>query len=82
MAALYAHPTIMLGQDGFNGWLAAGPSRILGSICMESDVLVRGVSFPRIPSIGDKLVFLDAGGYDASMAWSFGKGTSRDDRPR
>jgi len=82
MAALYAHPTLMLGQDGFHGWLAAGPSRILGSICMESDVLVRGVSFPRIPSIGDKIVFLDAGGYDASMAWSFGRGTSRDDRSR
>jgi diaminopimelate decarboxylase len=82
MAALYAHPAVLVGADGFRGWLTGGSSRILGGICMEIDVLARGVSFPRVPAIGDKIVFLDAGGYDASMAWSFANGTSRDDRPR
>jgi diaminopimelate decarboxylase len=82
MAALYAHPALLVGEDGYHGWLMGGSSRILGGICMEIDVLARGVAFPRVPAIGDKIVFLDAGGYDASMAWSFANGTSRDDAPR
>jgi len=82
MAALYAHPAVLVGADRYSGWLTGGPSRILGGICMETDVLARGVAFPRVPAIGDKIVFLDAGGYDASMAWSFANGVSRDDRSR
>lgn len=80
MAPLYSHPMLLIGANGAGGWLTGGTSRILGSICMETDILARGVSFPRPPSVDDKIVFLDAGGYDASMAWAFARGASRDDR--
>jgi diaminopimelate decarboxylase len=60
------------------GELVGGSSRVLGSICMESDILADRVEFPTPPSVGDLVVFSSAGGYNASMAWHFAGGVSRD----
>src|SRR5207244_4063127 len=35
----------------------------------------RGVSFPAHPQPGDVLLIHDAGGYNSSMAWPFGRGS-------
>lgn len=51
-----------------------GPSRVLGRLCMEADVLSRGVSLPPGLDQGDLIAICDTGAYDASMAFSFGTG--------
>ncbi len=73
-------PHRILARDGGNGWraLAGGEDRILGGICMEQDVLADELQLPRGLRAGDRLVFCDAGAYDASMAYDFGRGDSRD----
>ena len=78
MASLDAHRVVHLRNGRFLGWLTGGSQRILGSICMEIDILAEGVAFPQPPSAGDELLFSSAGGYNASMAWHFASGVSRD----
>lgn len=78
MVAHYAHRVLHLRDSACLGWLTGGPQRILGSICMETDILADGVAFPRPPAAGDLLLFSSAGGYNASMAWNFASGVSRD----
>lgn len=78
MAALYAHRVLHLRNGRCLGWLTGGSKRILGSICMETDILADGVEFPQPPVAGDELLFSSAGGYNASMAWQFASGVSRD----
>lgn len=58
-------------------WLHRGEDRILGCICMENDVLAPDVYLPDGVREGDRLIFLDAGAYNASMAWEFGNGLMR-----
>jgi len=43
---------------------------------METDVLASGVSFVHRLEPGDEVMFLDAGAYDVSMAFDFGRGQS------
>ncbi len=78
MAPLYAHPMRLHRGGRSLGPLGGGFGRVLGSICMENDILAWGVSFPVVPQPGDTLVIAAAGGYNASMAWSFAAGVSRD----
>lgn len=78
MAAHYAHHVLHVREDVCLGWLAGGSQRILGSICMETDILADGVAFLHPPAAGDLLLFSSAGGYNASMAWDFASGVSRD----
>lgn len=78
MAAHYAHRVLHLRNGLCLGWLTGGSQQILGSICMETDILAEGIAFPQPPAMGDQLVFSSAGGYNASMAWHFGSGVSRD----
>lgn len=78
MAALYAHRVVHLRRGRCLGWLGGGNLRVLGSVCMENDVLLDGVGFPNPPLVGDELVFSSAGAYNASMAWHFASGISRD----
>ncbi len=78
MAADYAHRVLHLRDDTVLGWLTGGQQRILGSICMETDVLANGVAFPKPVAAGDVLLFSAAGGYNASMAWHFASGVGRD----
>jgi diaminopimelate decarboxylase len=78
MATLNPHSIILVRDGRAVGRLAGGEGRVLGNICMENDVLAAGVSFPLTPRPGDELVFGGAGGYNASMAWPFAAGISRD----
>ena len=78
MAVLYAHRVLHFRNGRCLGWLTGGSQRILGSICMETDILAEGVAFPQPPATGDELLFSSAGGYNASMAWHFASGVSRD----
>lgn len=55
-----------------------GPDRILGRTCMEQDILATGVDLPADVAVGDVIAFCDAGAYDASMAYAFGTGVSRE----
>ena len=54
--------------------LRKGSSRILGRICMEDDILCNQVELPRSIEIGDCIIFGDAGGYERSMSYEFGRG--------
>jgi diaminopimelate decarboxylase len=54
--------------------VARGPVRVLGRICMEDDILSSGLDLPETLSIGDRLVICDAGAYERSMSYAFGRG--------
>jgi diaminopimelate decarboxylase len=56
--------------------LGRGKTRILGRICMEDDVLSSGVNFSenQEPKVGDYIIFADAGGYERTMSYVFGRG--------
>jgi diaminopimelate decarboxylase len=78
MAQMYPHRILHSRNGRPLGWLGGGTHRVLGSICMEADVLAEGVAFPERPMVGDLLLFSSAGAYNASMAWLFASGVSRD----
>ncbi|MGM9514060.1 hypothetical protein ACS5PK_07385 [Roseateles sp. DB2] len=78
MTQYYAHRIEHYRGAELVGVLSGGKSRVLGSICMETDILAAGISFPAFPERGDKLVFHGAGAYNSSMAWPFAKGETRD----
>lgn len=78
MTQYYAHKVEQYRGSRLLGMLSGGKDRILGSICMETDVLAAGVSFPSFPECGDKLIFSGAGAYNSSMAWPFAGGSTRD----
>lgn len=54
--------------------LGAGPDRVLGRICMESDIITDGVTIPESVERGDTVAFPRTGAYDTSMAYEFGNG--------
>lgn len=54
--------------------LQRGNARIIGRLCMENDVLAEDIYIPPSLRIGDVLIFCDAGAYDRSMSYEFGKG--------
>jgi diaminopimelate decarboxylase len=71
-----SHPHRVLHRDPHSGFwvpLAAGDARILGRLCMEGDVLAAGVALTSVRR-GDLLVIADAGAYDRSMEYRFGRG--------
>ena len=51
-----------------------GTTRILGRICMEDDILSNGLAIPDTVQVGDLVTFGDAGGYERTMAYEFGRG--------
>lgn len=51
-----------------------GHGCILGRLCMESDVIRRGVAVPDEICEDDIIVICDTGAYDTSMAFPFGAG--------
>jgi diaminopimelate decarboxylase len=55
-----------------------GMGRIYGRVCMEDDILANDLLFPEQLSIGDQLIFADAGGYERSMSYGFGSGSISD----
>jgi diaminopimelate decarboxylase len=54
--------------------LQAGPDRLLGPLCMESDRIAEAVALPQSLAVGDFIAICDAGAYDASMAFALGRG--------
>jgi diaminopimelate decarboxylase len=41
---------------------------------MEHDIVASNVKLPETAEVGDVLVFCDAGAYDRSMSYVFGRG--------
>ena len=72
---LSSHPHRVVSRhlSGFRPWQAGG-ARLLGRLCMEFDVVGHDLRLPRALKAGDLLAVLDAGAYDASMAYLFGRG--------
>ncbi len=69
------HPHRLLAHTESRGWhrLPRGDGRVLGRLCMEADVLGRRRQVSHL-SPGDTIVVCDAGAYDASMTYPFGRG--------
>lgn len=73
---LRSHPHRMVSckPDGRIALWERGSDRILGRLCMEFDILADTVQIPPRIKAGDLMAFLDAGAYDASMAYPFSRG--------
>ncbi|CAN5808865.1 hypothetical protein BH20VER1_BH20VER1_02100 [soil metagenome] len=54
--------------------LRRGKTRLMGRLCMEHDEVASNVELPEGTRPGDVLIFCDAGGYDRSMSYVFGRG--------
>jgi diaminopimelate decarboxylase len=54
--------------------LKRGKTHLMGRLCMEHDVVASNVELPDGVRVGDVLVFCDAGAYDRSMSYVFGRG--------
>ncbi len=54
--------------------LKKGSTKVLGRICMEDDILSEGLDFPENIHIGEFVTFGDAGGYERTMSYEFGRG--------
>ncbi|HEX8569439.1 MAG TPA: ATP-grasp domain-containing protein [Caulobacteraceae bacterium] len=69
-------PHRVMAQDADRSWkpLRRGKSQLLGRLCMEHDVVAANIELPEGTRPGDVLVFCDAGGYDRSMSYVFGRG--------
>jgi diaminopimelate decarboxylase len=69
------HPHRLLAHTDDRGWhrLPRGEGRLLGRLCMEADVLGRRRQVHHLTP-GDPIVVCDAGAYDASMTYPFGRG--------
>ena len=70
-------PHRILGRDAATGeWrpLGRGKTRLMGRLCMEHDVVAWNVELPEGARAGDVLIFCDAGAYDRSMSYVFGRG--------
>ncbi|MFD5830518.1 hypothetical protein [Lentzea sp. NPDC060358] len=65
------HP-VMWRRDGRWFRLGPGAGRLHGRLCMEHDVLREAVGLPPELARGDRLLFCNAGAYDASMSYRFG----------
>ncbi|CAN5657816.1 hypothetical protein BH23GEM5_BH23GEM5_14570 [soil metagenome] len=74
MAPFYPHRVYGHGAGGEWEALGGGGDRLVGRICMETDILASDLALPDSLEVGDRLVIGDAGAYDASMAYNFGRG--------
>jgi diaminopimelate decarboxylase len=54
--------------------LGRGKTHLMGRLCMEHDIVAANVQLPEGTRAGDLLIFCDAGGYDRSMSYVFGRG--------
>ena len=73
----FFQPHRILRQDKRTGeWqpLKHGKTHLLGRLCMEHDIVAANVELPMGVRPGDVLVFCDAGAYDRSMSYVFGRG--------
>ncbi len=77
LAQVFPHRILALLHNGGAVPLPDGNDRVLGRNCMEFDFLATTVGLPEGLCEGDKLVFCDAGAYDASMSYDFATGRIR-----
>jgi diaminopimelate decarboxylase len=73
----FFQPHRILHQDTQTGaWqaLKRGKTHLLGRLCMEHDIVATNVELPDGVRVGDLLIFCDAGAYDRSMSYVFGRG--------
>lgn len=73
----FFYPHRILWQSARTGeWkpLGRGKTELFGRLCMEHDIVASSVALPEEAEAGDVLVFLDAGAYDQSMSYGFGRG--------
>ncbi len=73
----FFYPHRMLRQCAKTGTLSPigrGKTHLMGRLCMEHDIVATNVSLPEGTAAGDLLIFCDAGGYDRSMSYVFGRG--------
>lgn len=54
--------------------IGRGRTHLMGRLCMEHDIIASNVELPQETRAGDVLIFCDAGGYDRSMSYVFGRG--------
>lgn len=62
------------GETGALQPLGRGKTHLMGRLCMEHDIVAANVALPEGTRAGDMLIFCDAGGYDRSMTYVFGRG--------
>ncbi|CAN5300396.1 hypothetical protein BH20VER2_BH20VER2_13260 [soil metagenome] len=73
----FFYPHRILHRDSETGELEPlkrGKTRLMGRLCMEHDEVATNVELPEGTQPGDVLIFCDAGGYDRSMSYVFGRG--------
>jgi diaminopimelate decarboxylase len=73
----FFYPHRILRRDTATGELQPlkrGKTRLMGRLCMEHDEVASNVELPEGTQPGDVLIFCDAGGYDRSMSYVFGRG--------
>jgi diaminopimelate decarboxylase len=61
-------------QTGALQPVGRGKTDLMGRLCMEHDIVAQKVGLPEGTRAGDVLIFCDAGGYDRSMSYVFGRG--------
>jgi diaminopimelate decarboxylase len=62
------------GRTGELQPIGRGKTHLMGRLCMEHDIIASNVQLPEGTRAGDLLIFCDAGGYDRSMSYVFGRG--------
>ena len=62
------------GRTGRLQPIGRGKTHLMGRLCMEHDIIASNVQLPEGTQAGDLLIFCDAGGYDRSMSYVFGRG--------
>jgi diaminopimelate decarboxylase len=62
------------GETGAFQPVGRGKTHLMGRLCMEHDIVASNVALPEGTRAGDVLIFCDAGGYDRSMSYVFGRG--------
>lgn len=78
MAPFYPHRVYSRSASGVWEALGGRGDRLIGRICMETDILATDLALPDSLEVGQQLVIGDAGAYDASMAYNFGRGVLDD----
>ncbi len=68
------HRIMSVSSSGKPTLWTRGNDRLLGRLCMEFDIVADGVKLPPGLKRGDAFCVLDAGAYDASMGYVFGRG--------
>ena len=72
-AGVYPHEILSRIGGTWGRW-GRGPDRLVGRLCMEDDVLRMSVGAPEEVRAGTRVLIADAGAYDRSMAYRFGRG--------